>query len=69
MKGIQTCEEPKGKTIIHILISYFRVKYGETSGKIEDINTHVHGTSFSMLENIGALKGRRETQGSNIQRR
>lgn len=69
MKEIQTCEEPKGKTIIHILISYFRAKYGETSGKFENINTYVHGTSVSMQENTGALKGSIETQGNNIQSR
>lgn len=69
MKEIQTCEEPKGKTIIHILISYFRVKYGEIAGKIEDINTHVHGTSLSMQENMGALKGSIETRGNNFQNR
>lgn len=48
MDKIQTGEEPKGKTIIHILISYFTVIYGETAGKFEDINIYVHGTSVSM---------------------
>lgn len=42
MDEIQTGEEPKGKTIIQILISYFTEKYGETAGKFEDINTYVH---------------------------
>lgn len=45
------------------------MKYGETEGKIEDINTHVHGTSLSMQENIGTLKGSVETQGNYIQSR
>lgn len=70
MDEIQTGEEPKGKTVIHILISYFTVKYGETAGKFEDINTHVHGTSVSMQYlYLRALKGSIETQGNNIQSR